>query len=269
MFVPDPGFVLIEPDLSGAEARVVAILAKDEKLLKIFKYELDLHRITTGWIEGTCPEDLLEEFFNETSEIKIYDLRSKITTILKNTINDEQRQVGKKFRHAGHYDMGKREASRQTGFSEWKTKQLLDKFHATNPNIRNVFHKEIIEALRDNNRILVSPHGRRRQFLNRWGDELFKEAYADIPQATVSDHLKFSARMIEKRAPWIQILSESHDSFLAQVPNNQVDNMIRISREELDKPIDFKNCSLSRGELVIPSEFTLFRNNWEVGEKIR
>jgi|ERR1039458_3467013 DNA polymerase len=268
MFIPDSGYVLIEPDLSGAEARVVAILARDERLLKIFKYELDLHRITTGWIDGTCPEGLLQDFFDEESEIKIYELKDKINKILKERIDSEQRQVGKKFRHAANYDMGKREASRQTGLSEWRTKQILDKVHSTNPNIRNVFHKEIIKALRDNNRVLVSPHGRRRQFLNRWGDELFKEAYASLPQSTVSDHLKFSAQVIERRAPWIQILSESHDSFLAQVPNNKVDEMIRISREELDKPIDFKNCSLPRGELIIPSEFQIGKHDWEHMEKI-
>ena len=50
-------------------------MAKDEKLLKIFKYNLDLHRITTGWIDDTCPDELLEEFFNEESEIKIYELK--------------------------------------------------------------------------------------------------------------------------------------------------------------------------------------------------
>ena len=268
MFVPDKGYVLIEPDLSGAEARVVAILAKDEKLLKIFKYNLDLHRITTGWIDDTCPDELLDEFFLENSEIKIHDLKTNINQILKSIINDEQRQVGKKFRHAGHYDMGKREASRQTGFSEWRTKQILDKFHATNPNIRNVFHKEIIEALREN-RILVSPHGRRRQFLNRWGDELFKEAYADIPQATVSDHLKFSAQVIESRAPWVQILAESHDSLLAQIPINYVDKAKRIIEEELKKPIDFKNCSLPRGELIIPCEVKIGVKDWEHMEVLR
>jgi DNA polymerase len=276
MFVPDEGYVLIEPDLSGAEARVVAILARDERLLKIFKYNLDLHRITTGWIDDTCPDDLLNTFFEELSEIKIHELKDKINKILKGVINDEQRQVGKKFRHAGHYDMGKREASRQTGFSEWKTKQILDKFHATNPNIRGVFHKEIIEALRDNNRILISPHGRRRQFLNRWGDELFKEAYADLPQATVTDHLKFSAQVIERRAPWIQMLSESHDSFLAQVPLaigeqypfKYVDRTKIITEEELQKPIDFSKCSLPRGELIIPCEFSIGEKNWENMRKI-
>ena len=269
-FVPDKGHILFEPDLSGAEARVVAILAKDEKLLKIFKYNLDLHRITTGWIDSTCPDNLLNLFFDTQDEIKIHELRDKINKFLKEIIDDEQRQVGKKFRHAGHYDMGKREAGRQTGFSEWKCKQILDKFHTTNPNIRNVFHKEIQEALRDNNRVLVSPHGRRRQFLNRWGDEIFKEAYASIPQSTVSDHLKFSAQVIESRAPWIQMLSESHDSFLAQIPLacgemypfKYVDEAKKITEEELEKPIDFSKCSLPRGELIIPCEIKIGKENW-------
>jgi uracil-DNA glycosylase len=271
MFVPNEGHILFEPDLSGAEARVVAILARDEKLLKIFKYNLDLHRITTGWIDGTCPDGLLEEFFECQDEIKIYALKQEINKILKERINDEQRQVGKKFRHAGHYDMGKREASRQTGFSEWKTKGILEKFHSTNPRIRGTFHKEIITALQDNNRVLLSPHGRIRQFLNRWGDELFKEAYASIPQSTVSDHTKFSAQVIESRAPWIQMLSESHDSFLAQIPLacgemypfKWLDLAKKITEEELEQPIDFKNCSLSRGELIIPCEIKIGKVNWE------
>ena len=98
MWVPDDGYVLIEPDLSGAEARVVAILAADEKLLRIFKYDLDLHRITTGWIDGNCPDELLQAFFEETKEENILILKKQITSILKERINDERRQIGKKFR---------------------------------------------------------------------------------------------------------------------------------------------------------------------------
>ena len=36
LFIPDPGYVFLEADLSQAEARVVALLAKDELLLKMF-----------------------------------------------------------------------------------------------------------------------------------------------------------------------------------------------------------------------------------------
>jgi len=271
MFVPDEGCVLLEPDLNAAEARVVGNLAKDDKLMKIFRYKIDLHRVTTGWINSNCPDNLLEQFFSNEDEETCWKLAKEINKILKEQISAEERQLGKKGRHAINYAMGKREASILFGCSEWRSKQILDKTKDSNPNIVNVFHKEIMEFLRDNNRILTSPHGRRRQFLNRWGDELFKEAYAFIPQATVSDHLKFSAQVIERRAPWIQILSESHDSFLAQVPlvigeqypMKHIDRGREIITEELEKPIDFRNCSLSRGELIIPCEIKIGEKNWE------
>jgi uracil-DNA glycosylase len=267
-FIPDEGHVFIEADLSGAEARVVALLARDERLLKIFKYDLDLHRITTVWIDGTAPDDLLGQFFGEDDRDKILCLKQEITRILRERINDEARQVGKKFRHAANYDMGKRAASILAGCSEWRAGQILNKVHSTNTNIREVFHKEIIDVLNNNNRTLCSPHGRVRTFLNRWGDELFKEAYADIPQATVSDHLKFAAQRVERRARWIQILQESHDSFLAQIPIGTVDLAGKIIKEELEIPIDFSKCSLPRGELIIPCEIKIGTKNWEVMEKI-
>lgn len=275
-YVPDEGYVFLEPDLSGAEARVVAILAKDERLLKIFKYDLDLHRITTAWIDNTAPDEKLNEFFLCEDTERILVLKQEINNYLESIINSEQRQVGKKFRHASNYDMGKMEASRQTGLSAWKCNQILTKVHETNPNTRGIFHKEIVEALQNNNRRLVSPHGRERIFLNRWGQNLFKEAYASIPQSTVSDHTKFAAQRIERRARWIQILSESHDSFLSMVPLAKncfypfkfVDTAIRLFQEEMEQPIDFSRCSLPRGELVIPIEVFIGVRNWEEMKRI-
>lgn len=261
MFVPDTGYVFIEPDLSQAEARVVALLANDARLLKIFEYGVDIHLVTYGWTENLCPEDLLLEFYS-ANEMRSKELKYEINSILRSKITDEQRQMGKKGRHAAHYAMGKHEGAIQMGISEWKAGKFLDKVHATNSNIRSVFHEGIQESLRQNNRTLTNPFGRQRQFLNKWGDDLFKEAYAQIPQSTVSDHLKFSARIIEKRCPEIQILQESHDSFLAQIEPIWVDRAIRIIIEVLETPIDFKNCSLSRGMLTIPCEIAIGEKNW-------
>lgn len=267
MCVPDPGYVFLEPDQSGAEARVVAILARDEKLLKIFEYGLDLHRITYAWIKGIGPNELIEEFYKETDELKIRELAKEINKILKGLINDEDRQLGKKFRHAANYDMGKRVASENAGCSEWRANQILTRVHSTNSNIRGVYHKEIQEALRIN-RELINPFGRPRIFLNKWGDELFKEAYAQIPQSTVSDQTKYASIRIEKRLSFIQILGESHDAILCQVPISKVDESIRVIKEEFEQPIDFKNCTLKRGILTIPCEIKIGKKNWELMEKI-
>ena len=248
MFIPDPGFVFIEPDLEQAEARVVALLANDTKLIEAFASGVDIHRLTASWIFNIDPSD----------------------------VTGYQRQIGKTFRHAGHYDMQKKTAAETAGCSEWRAAQILERFHATNPNIKEVFHKEIISALKWNNRTLVSPNGRQRLFLNRWSEELWKEAYAQIPQSTVSDQNKKAAMATEARLPWLQILAEAHDSFLCQVPLaigercplRFVDEAIRVIKEEMEAPIDFTNCSLSRGTLSIPCEIKISELNWSDMEKI-
>lgn len=271
MFIPDPGYVFIEPDLSGAEARVVAHLANDNRLLKAFRYDIDVHRLTAAWIWDVSLGDLLEIFWNTEFGEGCLLLAADINKILKQKIDDDQRQIGKKFRHAGHYDMQKKTAGENAGVSEWRANEILKKFHATNPNIKGVFHKEIQSFLKWNNRTLTSPNGRQRLFLNQWGEELFREAYAQIPQSTVSDQNKKAAQEFEKRCPRAMILAESHDSFLTQVPlalgeqfpMKYIDHAIEIMREEMEQPIDFSGCSLPRGCLTIPCEIKFSESNWE------
>lgn len=275
MLTPDDGYIFIEPDLSQAEARVVAVLARDEKLLKMFTFGMDIHCVTSYWARAlhvAC----LEEFFNEKSENECKALAKGINERLKSTTTEEQRQAGKKGRHAAQYDMGKHEASIQLGVPEIVAAKFLAMIHSTNQNIKKVFHEEIKQFLAKNNRTLTSPHGRVRQFLNKWGDDLFKEAYAQIPQATVSDQVKFAMIRIERRAPWLEILEESHDSFLSQCPLvvgsmypfSLVDKSLPIIREELETPIDFSRCSLGQGELVIPCEIKIGKKNWLEMEKV-
>ena len=274
MFIPDPGYVFIEPDLTGAEARVVALLAGDSRLLKAFRYDIDIHRLTYSWIKDIPLKwegrDLLELFW-EAEEHNSRVFADVINERLKAAINSEERQLGKVFRHAGNYDMQKRTAAETAGIPEWRADQILKKFHTTNSNIKGVFHKEIVSALKWGNRTLTSPNGRQRLFLNKWGDELWKEAYAQIPQSTVSDQNKKAAQAFEMRCPESMILVESHDSFLVQTPlalgeqfpMRHIDNAIKVMKEEMESPIDFKNCSLSRGELIIPCEIKLSDSNWE------
>lgn len=271
MYIADPGYIFVESDLSQAEARVVALLAKDEKLVKMFEYGVDIHRVTTGWIKGNCPNNLLEQFFAETDRTFAEDLKNQINKILKELIDDETRQIGKKARHAGHYDMGKYEASMQLKCSEKLAGVFIDGFHKANPKIRGVFHAEIQDFLKSNERVLTTPHGRRRQFFGRWGEQLFKEAYANIPQGTVSDHLKFATIRIRQRFPIARQVQEAHDSFLslcpfdknAQFPFAKLDKYVEIIREELEVPIDFKNCSLPRGQLVIPCDTSIGEKSWK------
>lgn len=268
IFIPNDGYIYVEPDLSAAEARIVALLANDPRLIKIFKYNVDIHRVTAGWIDNTSPEGLLMMFYNNENHDDCVLLAKQINDEMKKLIKTESRQTGKMFRHAGNYDIGKRTAGEQAKISEKQAGIILAKFHATNPNIRGVFHKEILDFLKANNRELTTPFGRTRTFLNRWGDNLYKEAYAYLPQSTISDQLKFSMMEISRRVPEMYIQLECHDSFLFSItPANFTDRVIRIIHEEMETPINFDKCSLKRDSIIIPAEIKV-GNNWKDMNKI-
>lgn len=242
MYVADEGCYFFECDLSQAEARVVALLSNDDKTLELFD-TTDIHTLTASWLFGV-----------------------KIENVTK-----EMRFIGKTVRHAGNYGMGKRRlmlevnsGARRAGIeinlSESKAGKILDVFHARAPKIRGTFHVEIQRELRNTNRVLRNPFGRRRQFFDRWGDDLFKEAYAFIPQSTVGDHLKMAGLRIKNRKRSIMFVLESHDSFLAIVKEAEIEETARIFKEEFEKEIDFSGCSIKRGKLVIPCEMKIGKN---------
>jgi DNA polymerase len=244
MFVSDPGWSLVEADGAGAEDRVVVVLCKDwpafeqlnKKEYKYNKHGLkdDRHTLTAMAVTDKAFED----------------------------ITDYDRQIGKRTRHAGNYDMGKHQAMLTFGkyglfLSEWKCGKLLEAFHAANPAIKNVFHAEIQDALQLNNRKLVAPQGRVEVFFERWGTELFKQAYSFLPQATVTDAVKFAMLRIAARVDrrWFHFCGESHDSCLALVKDEYIPEAANVIRTEMEQPISFRKCTLARDyDLVIPCD---------------
>jgi DNA polymerase I-like protein with 3'-5' exonuclease and polymerase domains len=243
MIVPSKGMIFMNADLSQAEARVVAILANDNEMLELFN-KTDIHRVTACWIFGGS-----------------FD-----------AITKDQRFMGKTLRHAGNYDMQKHThmlevntTARRFGIdiniSEWRAGKNLEIFHQRSPKIRGVFHAEIIKAL-EVDRTIRNPNGRTRVFFGRWGHDLFKEAYATIPQGVVKDHLTLAMFRIREKIPNLRFLLEAHDAFLAEIPDNpdSIRYHAELFLEELEKPIDFSMCSLPRGTLIIPGEIEIGHN---------
>lgn len=245
MMKPDDGYVYLECDLSQAEARIVDLLCEDYEGLKEYD-TIDKHAKTARIVLGLADDFPI-------------------------TKKSPERFLGKTSRHAGSYDMGKHRAmltintdAHKYGIpisvSEWRAGKILENFHGAYPLIRRVFHAEVQNALASSGRILVNPFGRKRIFGARWGDPLFKEAYAFIPQSTVGDVVKRGMLYIRNVIQDARIVVEKHDAVGLLVPKNEVERYATVVRDGLEMPIDFSGCSISRGTLIIPTEF-------EVGEK--
>ena len=220
MFVADPYHYFVEADKSQAEARIVAALAKDHKLLEFFNTR-DVHTWTA----------------------------SLVFSLPISQITGEHRFAGKVIRHGGHYDMREYRLMQTVNtlaarfginisISLTEAKQYLDKFHEFSPRIRGVFHKRIKKWLTENKYELTTPFGRRRTFFGKPGTELNKEAYAYIPQATVADDLKLAIYEIQSSCPYIRIFNEAHDGISCLVHMDHLELAIKNLRRIMTSTID-------------------------------
>jgi len=249
ILVTDPGYVIVNIDLSQAEARVVALLSKDKELSDAFD-KIDIHRRTAALALITGQLNLSHEFD------PIADVLGK---------DSPERFIGKKTRHAGNYFMQWKEFMKQVisdcrrfhiefTISAFSAKQILERFHAASPNIQGVFHAEVKDEI-DMHRALVNPFGRLRRFFDRPGPQLYKESYAFIPQSTVKDRLTHSLLEIRDKNYPIRLVNEAHDSGTYLMPIGEYVDICRELKPIFERPIDFSTCSLKRGILTIPCDF--------------
>ena len=97
----------------------------------------------------------------QRNKYKLKDDRHTLTAMMVtkksfDDINDYDRQIGKSTRHAGNLGIGKHMymlkcAGKGIFMSEWKCGKLIEKFHAANSQIKQIFHKDIQDGLAANN----------------------------------------------------------------------------------------------------------------------
>lgn len=189
IFIADPGKILVNADLSQAEARVVAYLAKEERMINVFKSGQDIHRFNAAIIFNVHPND----------------------------VTPVQRQTAKNRVHGANYRIGPAKAAKLAGTTEEKAREDLNKYKAHFPNLENWWRD--VENEVGKTRVMTNLFGRKRVFFSRWGHELVNEAIAYVPQSTVGDLLNLGLINAWNNLPngW-KISANNHDSILAQVP---------------------------------------------------
>lgn len=165
----DPGYVFIYPDGEQAEARVVGRLARDDRYNAIFDSGEDVHLLMCERIFGIPYEEGKARYKVEGDAF-------------------EERDLAKRTVHGGNYGMGPKMFAMIIRKSISIAEMLFNRYHAEFPSIRSVFHAGIRQQI-DRKRTLVTTFGRKRQFFGRVGEDLYRQAYAHIPQATIADWL--------------------------------------------------------------------------------
>jgi DNA polymerase I-like protein with 3'-5' exonuclease and polymerase domains len=253
MFVPSHGFIFLEADGSQAEARHVAVLSLDWDLLASFDLKPKVHAKTAAMLFDV--------------DVNIITKDAPSIPVVGITYYD----MGKRIRHGGSYKIGAGMISLMTHLPMNVTGKMLEKFHANNPLLREVFHHEIERIINEKThpsyRRLRMPLGRARSFFGPQGEETIKEAIATIPQSSVSDHTKFSIPLILAKEPTTRFLAEMHDGLLTEVPKDDYMRYAQVVKKVMERPMSYRECTLSRDfDLVVPAELSVGENWMELKE---
>lgn len=228
--VADEGYVFWEIDKRMAEWVIVAYLANDASMLKAIEDGLDVHSYTASMMFDAPIEIVqLESKLTgmNTDPDLINQLRSSealLTRFLhKFPRTMSGRQMGKKSNHGLNYDEGYAKFSLINEVEQSEGKRCVELYHRVYPGVRQTFHAGIKYQLQ-NNRTLTNCFGRKIRFLDQWGSDLWKAAYSALPQSTQVDGVN-RGMVAAYHDDWlcegtggIDILAQSHDAILTQVP---------------------------------------------------
>lgn len=188
MFVPDPGHVLLDCDLAGADAQVVAWEAQDEDLKAAFRAGLKVHA-----------KNALD-MFGPHGEAGIDGKREPTYTRVKQAV------------HGTNYGAKPPTIAGATKWSVAFCSNFQARWFHLHPNIL-AWHKRVERQLQTN-RTIHNAFGFRRIYFDR---DSLTEALAWNPQSTVAIVCNRGGKSVRRNLLWVTILQQVHDSLVMQI----------------------------------------------------
>lgn len=240
LFLPRPGHVLLDCDLSGADAQVVAWEANDADLKTAFKNGLNIHNHNGRTIWGDA-----------------YTVDGKRPGA-KYTMRDECKRAV----HATNYGTSARTLAATLGWTtrdaEGFIENWLRKLHRPIGSWHDRIHFEL-----QSTRTIRNAFGYRITYFDRT-DALLPTALAWGPQSTVGLVCAKGGIQLRK-LPWINLLLQVHDSLVFEIPTHRFTptNLATIKDHltvEVPYPAD---------PLVIPWECSYSFTSWGDCQKMK
>ena len=232
----DSDCMIYNMDLSQAENRVVAFIAPEPSMIEAFEKGVDIHRLTAGLIFGK----------------KLDEVSDEVGSCTIGGGEFSERFWGKKANHGLNYDLGYKTFAFLYEIPEAESKFIVEQYHKAYPGVRQ-YHAWVRNQLAKD-KTLENCFGRRRLFLDRWGDELFKSAYSFIPQSTVADKINRHGIMYiyynQQLFRPVDIILQVHDSIVFQMNYKKYTweeqaECILLIKQSLESPIQWHNTKFT------------------------
>lgn len=232
LFKPDSGHTIIDCDLSGADAQVVAWEAEDEELKDAFRKGLNVHNSngTAMWGAAYIPD--------------------KIVRPPNVTMRDDV----KRGVHAVNYGTSARTLAQNLQWSIANAEAFKSRWLHLHPQISQ-WHDRVYYQLQTT-RTITNRFGYRVVYFDR-PDGLLPEALAWGPQSTVAILASRGAVRLSKAFPFLDILLQVHDSVVFQIPNHRfTPGTLSKVKEVLNIPIPYPD------PLYIPWGMKASQRSW-------
>src|SRR5215471_2781921 len=237
MFVASPGHALIQGDLKRAEAMFVAFDCQSPKLQALytddrinpyceFATEVMGRRITKS-------DELIYKTFKQVTHASNYGMAwKKLIIVLRLAgINIEDLDI------------------RGLWGGKKKAEFLIESYHASYPEIRSNWHKRIRSIVRPT-RCIHDAFGRRRLFLDRMEEDLYRKAFAQRPQSSIVTVANIGVRRLVAQGH--RVVAQVHDSIVCEVPEEDVQSSLLALNDAMTTPVTSWG-----GSFTIPVELKL------------
>jgi len=230
IFVPDPGKVICDCDLSGADAQVVAWEANDPDLKFAFTNGLNVHNHNGKAMWG---DD--------------YDPGKKLRHV---TMRDELKRAV----HGTNYGATPRTLATTLGWSMQFAEAFQARWFDLHPAIAD-WHTRINFQLATT-RTITNRFGYRIVYMDR-PENCFTQALAWGPQSTVGLVCARGAVQLARKVPFAEVLLQVHDSVVFQIPASRVTPAgLREVRDALRIEVPYDE------PLTIPWELAISEKSW-------
>ena len=215
MFIPKPGYVLVDADYSQIELRVLAHIAQDQTMQEAFRSGMDIHTATAAQVFGVEPE--------------------QVTPL--------QRRNAKAVNFGIVYGISEFSLAEDIGVSRYQARDYIDSYLANYRGVRS-YMKQVVADAREKG-YTETMYGRKRyipelkssNFNIRQGAE--RIALNTPIQGSAADLIKLAMIRVEKalseQYPQAELLLQVHDELIVECPEDIVPAVAQLVGEEMTR----------------------------------
>ncbi|MBE6925501.1 MAG: DNA polymerase I [Ruminococcaceae bacterium] len=220
MFIPKPGYVLVDADYSQIELRVLAHIAEDSVMQNAFTNGADIHTTTASQVFAVAPED----------------------------VTPLQRRHAKAVNFGIVYGISEFSLSEDIGVSRYEAKRYIDSYLENYKGV-HAFMKNVVEDAK-NCGYTTTLYGRRRYIpelknsnynLRQAGERIALNAPI---QGTAADIMKLAMLKVDQalreKFPDARLLLQVHDELIVECPEETAEEVAKLISREMEAVASLK-----------------------------